>query len=91
MLSGLILLKSVTQNNTNKIKRGKGEKEGGIIRGIRYLTDQISLINPDPMVYLKSLYSNRFSKNWKLAAQGTSTIYEFARPQCWRYSCIDFL
>ena len=38
------------------------------IRGIRYLTDQTSLINPDPMVYLKSLYSNRFSKNWKLAA-----------------------
>ena len=32
MLSGLILLKNVTQNNTNKVKRGegKGEREGGV-------------------------------------------------------------
>ena len=40
-------------------------------RGIRNLTDQNSLINPDPMVYLKTLYSNRFQKNCKMVESET--------------------
>ena len=43
-------------------------------RGIRNLTDQNSLINPDPMVYLKALYSNRSQKNYKMVESDTIKI-----------------
>ena len=43
-------------------------------RGIRNLTDQNSLINPDPMMYLKALYSNRSQKDYKMVESDTIKI-----------------
>ena len=55
-------------------------------RGIWNLTDQISLINPDPMMNLNSLYS----KNWKLTAQTTSYLtLNFGATAAWN-SAMEF-
>ena len=47
-----------------------------ITRGIRNLTDQNSLINPDRMMYLKALYSNRSQKNYKMVESDTIKILD---------------
>ena len=50
------------------------------IRGIRYLTDQNSLINPGPLMHLNMLYSNSFWKNCKILASETILVYEMKWP-----------
>ena len=50
------------------------------IRGIRYLTDQNSLINPGPLMHLNMFYSNSFWKNCKILASETIKVYEMKWP-----------
>ena len=49
-------------------------------RGIRYLTDQNSLINPGPLMHLNMFYSNSFWKNCKILASETILVYEMKWP-----------
>ena len=51
-----------------------------LIRGIRYLTDQNSLINPEPQMHLNMFYSNSFWKNCKVLASETIIVHEMKWP-----------
>ena len=42
------------------------------------------------LAYQQLMQSNSFTKNCKYAAQGTSSIHGFARPQFWQYSYMEF-